>query len=82
METSTKLLPVIADLYWVKPGQTGQTPLKGKPSKGQSPWYSQTGQAATGHEESIIRRKAVGAQLSLKPFGLLQCRPCSVSFLC
>ena len=82
METSTKLLPVIADLYWVKPGQTGQAPLKGKPSKGQSPWYSQAWQAATGHEESIIQRKAVGAQLSLKTFGLLQCMPRSVSFLC
>lgn len=62
METLTKLLPVIADLYWVKPGQTGQTPLKVKSSKGQIPWCSQTSQAATGQEESIIQRKAAGAQ--------------------
>ena len=68
METSTKLSPVLADLYWVKPGQTGQTPSKEKSSKGQIPWCSQTGQAATGQEESIIQRKAVGAQLSLKNF--------------
>lgn len=62
METLTKLLPVIADLYWVKPGQTGQTPLKEKSSKGQIPWCSQTRQAAIRQEESIIQRIAAGAQ--------------------
>lgn len=68
METMTKLLPVTADLYWVKPGQTGQTPLKEKSSKGQIPWCSQTGQAATGQEESITQKKAAGTQLCLKNF--------------
>ena len=66
MKTLTKLLLVRVDLYWVKPGQTGRTLLKGKTSKGQIPWCSQTGQAATGQEESIIQRKAAEAQLSLK----------------
>lgn len=62
MDTLTKLLPAVADLYWVKSGQTGQTPLKVKSSKGQIPWCSQTRQAATGQEESIIQRKAAGTQ--------------------
>lgn len=66
METLTKLLPVIADLYCVKSGQTGQTALKEKSSKGQIPWHSETRQAATGKEESILQSKAVGALLSLK----------------
>lgn len=64
----TKLLPVTADLYWVKPGQTGRTPLKEKFSKGQIPWCSQTGQAATGQEESITQKKATRTQLCLKNF--------------
>lgn len=69
METLTKLLPAIVDLYWIKPGQIGQTLLKEKSSKGQIPWCSQTRQAATGQEETIIPRKAAEAQLSLKNFG-------------
>lgn len=68
METSTKLLTAIADLYWIKSGQTGQTPLKEKSSKGQIPWSSESRQAATGQEESIIQSKAAGALLSLKNF--------------
>lgn len=68
METLTKLLPATVDLYWVKPGQTGQTLWKEMSSKGQIPWCSQTRQAATRQEESIIWRKAAEAQLSLKNF--------------
>lgn len=66
MKTLTKLLLVLVDLYWVKPGQTGQTLLKEPTSKGQISWCSHTGQAATGQGESIIERKAAEAQLSLK----------------
>lgn len=81
METMTKLLPVTDDLYWVKPGQTGQTPLKEKSSNGQIPWCSQTGQAATGQEESITQKKATGTQLYVwRTLG--QCRPYRASFLC
>lgn len=68
METLTKLLLAIVDLYWIKPGQIGQTLLKEMSSKGQIPWCSQTRQAAIGQEESITWRKAAEAQLSLKNF--------------